>query len=295
MTQNQLSLSLVIPAYNEECYLEACLNSVEAQTVKPLEVIVVNNNSTDKTAEVAKKFSFVRLVDEPQQGIVFARNRGFNAAKGDIIGRIDADTVLTENWVEQVLDFYSVKSNRRSAITGYAWFYNLHLPNVCGWVDEQIAIKFNRWLLGHYILFGSNMAIPRPIWLDVRRSTCQRTDIHEDLDLAIHLHRAGHKIAYLRLLKVGVMARRISGPGRKCLWAFLRLWPNTLKVHQRWTWTVGWLSAATLYLLSPIMLVIENHRRDEPEADYLLSGNLSMFESHDSEWSRGVSDVKLGR
>src|ERR1035441_7496265 len=125
MSEKPLSLSLVIPAYNEERYLDACLKSVQAQTIQPLEVLVVNNNSNDKTAQVASKYSFVKVLSEKEQGIVHARNKGFNSATGDIIGRIDADTVLPTTWIEQVISYYTNKSNLRSAITGYAYFYNL--------------------------------------------------------------------------------------------------------------------------------------------------------------------------
>ncbi len=104
--QTPLSLSLVIPAYNEERHLAACLDAVSRQAVMPSEVIVVDNNSTDRTAEIARSYPFVRVVQEPRQGIVFARNAGFDAARGDIIGRIDADTIIPSDWTKHVLAFF---------------------------------------------------------------------------------------------------------------------------------------------------------------------------------------------
>src|SRR5579885_2506952 len=100
MPARQLRISLVIPAHNEESHLAACLDAVAAQTVRPFEVIVVDNNSSDATAEVARSYSFVRVVREPRQGLAFARDAGFDAARGELIGRIDADTLLPPNWVE---------------------------------------------------------------------------------------------------------------------------------------------------------------------------------------------------
>lgn len=261
MNHKRLNVSLVIPAYNEERYLETCLKAIEAQTVKPLEVLVVNNNSTDKTAEVAAGFNRVRVINETRQGIVFARNAGFDNAQGDVIGRIDADTILPENWVEKILDFYSKEDNLNSACTGYAYFYNLHMPNFSGRFGEQIAIRFNWLLLGHYILYGSNMAMPKTIWQKIKSSTCSRTDIHEDMDLAVHAHRGGFKIVYLPHLKVGVMARRISGPDRAQQWPFLMLWPQTLRVHKLWSWIICWATAVLLYVCSPIMLLIEKRTK----------------------------------
>src|SRR5688572_5985312 len=94
-------LTIVIIAYNEEGYIANCLRSVQDQTLAPDEVIVVDNNSKDRTAEIAKSFSFVKLVTEHIQGIAPARNRGFNEATGDLIVRIDSDTKLPVDWVEK--------------------------------------------------------------------------------------------------------------------------------------------------------------------------------------------------
>jgi glycosyltransferase involved in cell wall biosynthesis len=88
------NISIVIPVYNEAERIAACLESIAAQTVTPLEVIVVDNNSTDATVSIARSFPFVRVITAKCQGVIHARNRGFNAARGEIIGRIDADTRL---------------------------------------------------------------------------------------------------------------------------------------------------------------------------------------------------------
>src|SRR5438132_12112385 len=102
-----LSLSLVIPVYNDERYLKACLDAIAMQTVSPDEVIVVDNNCDDGSMQLASEYPFVKIVKEKIQGKVYARNAGFNAAKGDIIGRIDTDTVLPQYWVKYVKDFYT--------------------------------------------------------------------------------------------------------------------------------------------------------------------------------------------
>ncbi|HEY4964652.1 MAG TPA: glycosyltransferase family A protein [Candidatus Saccharimonadales bacterium] len=255
-SSNQLKLSLVIPAYNEQRQLKACLDSVASQTVIPFEVIVVNNGSTDKTKEVASSYSFVSVVDEPNRGIVYARTTGFDLAKGDIIGRIDADSVLPANWVEYILDFYTDPTNLDKAFTGGCYFYNVRLPHFAGWLQGQIAFRTNRLLLGHYILFGSNMALPKAMWESVKADACTNVEIHEDLDLSIHLHRNGYKICYLEPHHVGLLMRRVrSNQGE--LWGNLMMWPKTLKKHHLWTWVFGWLGALMLWLLLPIITIAE--------------------------------------
>src|SRR3954471_10292072 len=97
------TISLIIPAYNEEAYLGACLDSVMANIAgKALEVIVVDNNSTDGTRAVAQRYPAVTYVFEPEKGITRARQRGFLTAKGDILAYVDADTHPPAGWIEQI-------------------------------------------------------------------------------------------------------------------------------------------------------------------------------------------------
>src|SRR6266496_1315708 len=97
-----LTVSIVIPVYNEAPILERCLRAIETQTMAPLEVVVVDNNSTDNSAAIARSFKGVRVITEKRQGMVYARTKGFDAARGDVLGRIDADTQISPNWVERV-------------------------------------------------------------------------------------------------------------------------------------------------------------------------------------------------
>ena len=95
-----MKISIVIPAYNEEKYIGDCLQSIIAnRTDDFLEIIVINNASTDGTAEVAAKFPGVRVVDEPQKGLTRARERGLMEAKGDLVAYLDADTRMPPGWV----------------------------------------------------------------------------------------------------------------------------------------------------------------------------------------------------
>ncbi len=251
-----LTLSIVIPAYNEERHLQACLDSIAAQTEPPDEVLVVDNNSKDKTTTIAKKYAFVHVIHEQQQGVVFARNRGFNAATSALIGRIDADSILPHDWVKRVKDFYRRPGRAEQTLTGGCYFYNIRLPHFSGWWQGQIAFRVNRLLLGHYILFGSNMVIPRSVWRAVRSSTCHDTDIHEDLDLAIHTYRAGYQIIYKESLRVGIKMRRVRSE-RDQLWENMIWWPRTLQRHGLWTWIFGWLGAVLLYVSSPLLVTWE--------------------------------------
>jgi glycosyltransferase involved in cell wall biosynthesis len=238
VTNKLLTLSIVIPVFNEEHHIVPCLEAIAAQTVKPDEVIVVDNNSTDQTVELAKQFPFVRVIHEPHQGIVYTRDRGFDSVKSDIIGRIDADTILPHGWVNHIHHFYENPKHARIALTGGGYFYNIRLPKLNGWLQSQLAFRTNRFVMGHYILWGSNMAVPRELWRAVKDSVCHRDDIHEDLDLAIHLHRLGFDINYDAKLRVGVKLKRVW-ENRWQQRRHMARWPKTLRVHGLKRWWLG--------------------------------------------------------
>ncbi len=258
MNKNKaLTLSIVIPAYNEEHHLKNCLDSIAGQTTAPDEVIVVDNNSTDKTAEVARQYSFVKVINEARQGIVYARDCGFEASCGQLIARLDSDTVLPKDWVERVKHFYSDESHSDFALTGGGYFYNVSLPRFNGWIQGQLAYRLIRLVLGHYSLWGSNMVVPRHLWDRAKGYSCTRNDIHEDVDLGIHLHRLGHQISYIENLRVGVYARRIWSE-RQLLKPALARWPKTMRVHNQKAWWVPSLSNAVLLkVIVPVGLAAE--------------------------------------
>jgi glycosyltransferase involved in cell wall biosynthesis len=252
-----LTLSLVIPVYNEERHLKACLEAIKRQSVRPFEVIVVDNNSTDASMTIAAHYRFVTVVKEKKQGIVFARNAGFNAAHGDIIGRIDADSIIPPHWAERVLKFYENPAHHNEALTGGGYFYNIRTRRFNSWLLSQLAFRMNRFIVGFYILWGSNMAFPRVQWQKVRSSVCHDDFIHEDLDLAIHLHQLGYKITYSARLRVGVYLKRVW-ENREQQNKHLMRWPKTLKKHHYRRW---WLSISgnilLKYVIQPYVVIAE--------------------------------------
>lgn len=206
MNKQALTLSIIIPVYNEESHLKKCLDSIAAQSDKPDEVIVVDNNSTDNSVEIAKAYSFVTLISEKRQGVLYARNTGFDAASCDIIGRIDADTILEEHWCKNVRHIFGDK--RIGAATGPVIYYDMPLKKVGYHLDNTIRQAIKKLSDNFPFLFGTNMAIRRSIWEAYRDDFCTDKDIHEDLDLAIHLSQANIPIAYRPLMVAGMSARR---------------------------------------------------------------------------------------
>ena len=220
-----LTLSIVIPVYNEQHHIKQCLEAIKQQTVKPFEVIVVDNNCTDETIAIAKKFSFVKVVKAKQQGIVFARNAGFNASRGDIIGRIDADTHIANDWVASV-EAYMATNDNISAVSGPTHIREWQGRMLWYWL-HRITYYWATWVfLGHRTLFGSNMAVRRKSWQSVSSQTCLKTSIHEDMDLSIHLKKSGFKIGFTDRLQATISPRRILR-----MWHYPLMWVRTKTDH----------------------------------------------------------------
>ncbi|HWT55926.1 MAG TPA: glycosyltransferase family 2 protein [Candidatus Microsaccharimonas sp.] len=248
-----LRISLVIPAYNEEANLADCLEAALAQTVPFYEIIVVDNASTDATAQVAARYRGVRVVHESRRGIAHARNAGFNAARGDYIARIDADTQLPIGWAAHIEAFYTDPINTQTAWTGSGAFMGVPLARLVNFTYRTLAFHSNRLLIGHPTIWGSNMAFPAAMWQKVGRHTCVQRGIHEDLDLAIHAVQADMTVYFDKTMPVPARLRRIEG-SRAQLWDYLQWWPRTLKQHGYASWRICWLiGVLPLYLATPVL------------------------------------------
>ncbi len=106
--QTALSCSVIIPAFNSADYIPQALNSLLEQSWPPDEILVVDNNSTDETAALVSTFAApVQLLREPRQGASFARNRGIEAATGEIIAFLDADDISLPHRIEKQLQVFS--------------------------------------------------------------------------------------------------------------------------------------------------------------------------------------------
>ncbi len=135
-------ISVVIPANNEAAYLGDCLASLQQQDFRgDWEIIVVDNASTDDTASVARSYR-ARVVYEPRQDVIHARQAGFDAAAGDIIVQADADTTYPPGWLNYIAGHFNTHP-RSVALAGiyvysqpprWAWLESLgrHLVNLLG-------------------------------------------------------------------------------------------------------------------------------------------------------------------
>lgn len=188
-----LSVSIIIPVFNEEDHIGRCLDAIKRQSVKPLEIIVVDNNCTDNTIAIARKYPLVRVVKEPVQGRTVSRARGFNSAKGDILGRIDADSILMPDWVKRVrADFQDSSVGGVTGLGSSRVVLGLSLHSTLWSRVYFITIQS---LHGIVSTWGANMAVRKSAWRDIKDDMAPNgLLVHEDQDVAYQLIGHGHKV-----------------------------------------------------------------------------------------------------
>jgi glycosyltransferase involved in cell wall biosynthesis len=206
--QKALTVSIIIPAYNEEDHLPACLDAIARQSIAPDEVIVVDNNSSDATAQIARSYSFVRVIRESRQGLYFSRQTGMAAATGDVLCRIDADTIIGPDWIAGVRRCFADPSVL--AATGPVGYHDTPASRLTLWV-EHMLLK-GALALRYRFMFGCNMAIRRSTWFQVADELCNESFLMEDVDIILHLKRRGIYPIYSTALHALVSARRLLDP-----------------------------------------------------------------------------------
>jgi glycosyltransferase involved in cell wall biosynthesis len=232
-------VSVVVPVRDDARALDVCLSLLARQTVAPLEVVVVDNASADASAEVARRWGAV-VVGEPRVGIPAAAAAGYDAAKGDVIARLDADSRPGPRWVQTVVERMSADPDL-DALTGTGLFHDvprgLRTLTSVAYLGSYYALT--HLALGHTALWGSCMALRTSTWQAVREEAVRDDpEVHDDLDLAFRLGPR-RRIRLCRTWRVGVSARSLRGRRQRRrrldrAWRTLRLNWRSAPPWERW-------------------------------------------------------------
>lgn len=99
-------ISVIVPIYNVEKYLENCINSIIVQTLEDIEIILINDGSTDKSYEIINKYkaidSRIIVINKKNSGVSAARNSGLKVSRGEYIAFIDSDDWIEQNMLEKL-------------------------------------------------------------------------------------------------------------------------------------------------------------------------------------------------
>ncbi len=256
MIVKKLTLSIIIPAYNEEHQLAACLKSLAAQLDAPHEVIVVDNNSTDGTAELARSFPFAKVINEPMQGLIPARNRGFAEARGDILARIDADARLAPDWTRRVKMQFEENPDL-AGLTGPALAATLFYVN--RWHTTFWTMVYF-WTSDAFfrvrILWGANMTVRRSAWEIIKGSTCpDDNQVHEDQDLSNLLAGQGLTVMRDKQMQIETNGHAYHDwpKFKEYMW---RRWRTKLYHHRRGTLRTPAALTIPRYKTIPILIIM---------------------------------------
>jgi len=160
-----IDISIIVPVYNNEDHVEACIQALLSQRYSDgaCEFILVDNNSTDRSAEIVKRYPGIRLLSQPKQGSYAARNLGLSEAQGQIIAFTDSDCVPRADWLQQIAD--TMRNSSVGIVLGRREFQGRSRPLKS--LEAYEAHKANYILSGtdREVFFGytNNMAVRRSL------------------------------------------------------------------------------------------------------------------------------------
>ena len=211
-------VSFVVPAYNEERGIVHCLESIRRACDAWCEVIVVDNNCTDSTAEVAARLAD-RVIPCALQGISAARNEGAAQARGKWIAFVDADARVSPQWLAAARPL--LKKDRIDAVSGWNFFRESN-PLLFPYFNGYNVVFFSGFLLG--LLFGKRLVVGNN--LIIRRETLLAAGgfprfVGEDVKLSAILHRMLARTVFSPRMRIGYSSRRLRAFG---FWKTMALW-----------------------------------------------------------------------
>ena len=216
---SEVLVSFVVPAFNEEALIASCLHAIVAEIAHngcPAEIIVVNNNSTDRTREIATSIAGVTVIDEPMRGLVPARRAGCLAASGRLIANIDADTMVPERWLDTVIAEFA-RAPGLVALSGPFIHYDVS-RTVRAVVAIFYRLAFTTYLLVRFVfragsmMQGGNFVVLKTALDDADAFNPDFSFFGEDTELARRLSKVG-AVKFSFALPAFSSGRRLAGEG----------------------------------------------------------------------------------
>ncbi|HEV7332441.1 MAG TPA: glycosyltransferase family 2 protein [Flavisolibacter sp.] len=222
MQNNTPKVSVIIPAYNEEAYIVKTLEALQRQDYTNFEVIVINNASSDRTAEKVAAFIYrhnlhfqFRLVHERRQGTQWARECGRRVATGEIIAQLDADCLPPSGWISKGISL--LQAHHLVAVAGpYDYFDSSFLTRAFTYASQRWILPPLNRLLQQFrkggVIIGGNVFIRASA---LAQCGGYNTALHfygDDADMAVKLSTVG-AILFTATTTVKSSSRRYSAAG----------------------------------------------------------------------------------
>ena len=220
-----MKVSIIVPAYNEAKNIARTLKSLKNQTYQDRELVVIDNNSTDKTNQIAQQYAD-KVIVEKKQGYVYAVCRGAEEAQGELITFCDADSVYPKKWLTKAVGKFTP-----NVVAVYGGCYSIDDNKL---VSSLIAIGFAKFLILSKLLgldntCGYNFVIRKIIYDKVGGYDTNYRKISPDVELGQRLKKVG-RVRLVPTLRVGTSTRRFKqGQGLKSLKMYARAWWSMVK------------------------------------------------------------------
>ncbi|MFA5879352.1 MAG: glycosyltransferase family A protein [Candidatus Margulisiibacteriota bacterium] len=221
-----MKVSLIVPAYNEEKKIAKTLEGLKKQTYANYELIVIDNNSTDKTNEIAKKFTSTVFI-EKEKGYIHAANTGAKMATGELITFCDADSQYPEDWLEKVVAAFKLHPE---AVAVYGTCSTYDASPILNFINYYLYTWFLMLsrLLGLDNTSGFNFVMKKEGFIKVQGFDPNYQKMSPDLQLGIKLKKFG-KIIFDPKIKVLSSFRRFEHGGTiKTTLFFMKSWLQIL-------------------------------------------------------------------
>jgi glycosyltransferase involved in cell wall biosynthesis len=195
LQRNVPDISVYIPAYNVARFLPRSIESLLAQTLAPAEILVIDDGSSDGSAEIAARYSAVTLVrHERNRGLAAARNSAFRAARSELVASLDADCVADPAWLANL-----APQLQDPAIAGVG-------GSLTEGVQVSLADRWRRahmpqewgsaWIRNPKFLFGCNNLFRKAVVLEAGGYDESMRTNGEDCDLSRRLLARGWQLIY---------------------------------------------------------------------------------------------------
>ncbi len=275
-----MRVSIVLPVFNEADYIEDCLDSILNSSRLPDEIVIIDNNCTDNTIELARKRVNVaqgklntkvgtrlntKFVQESRQGVRFSRVTGFNAASGDYLISIDADSELHPDFIEVMSQELDKAGGGVPAASCLAQLStrarSRHRSPFGGRVSINTVIFGWQKAMGlGWLLYGSGSIVRAE---DYRQAApaleklAYENNIHEDMALGLILRKKRLQTSLVKRPLIGIDDRRFCN-GSANLWVRLNAWPTTYKVTGAnfLQTALTWVMVRILYVLNGVFWAI---------------------------------------
>ncbi|MDD5729773.1 MAG: glycosyltransferase [Candidatus Omnitrophica bacterium] len=187
-------VSLYIPCYNAQSYIDKCLSGVMKQTYPPDEILVIDDGSADKTVEIASRYPVKIISHAGNEGLASARNTAFRNARNEYVASLDADCVPEPGWLQRLMQDFTgdnvagaggklLESNLSGVVNKWRSVYMRQ-----HWGNERIINP--RFLFGSNNVFRKNALIKAGMYDPALRTN------YEDCDMSLRLRGLGYTLIY---------------------------------------------------------------------------------------------------